>query len=491
VPTGTCLYDVTAVDPNHTGGEFWLNTMTMQGYVCTAGSWTATGSTPNRYVVKNHFEIKSGRDFTVSGNAFQDNWQQDQNGQSITFLQKAQSGPGVATDHLTFINNKITNVYALLTATSHCTGVSSGVMPCLVISSDNLIKNNLAVLGGIGYCVNLGNYCTGMNAIVWSGRGALQQTFDHNTIVAPDGVAGGPYYPASYLYEFTIGSPLLGDRMSFTNSIHSYDFVTNGSGGITAFSNNYINTIWNRMALIGASGTYTGSAGTGNTVANTVLPATTAAVGFVSAGTGDYHLSSSSPYSAANGSATLLASDGTDLGADVDAVNMAMSGAVAGTPPWDVKSGLKIITGSTKLVFSYQAPTTAACTATVYRALARISGNQVASVADSAANSITDLLTRQLYIAGLTASTHYWYKLVCGGGVIMVGDFSTRAAGSGLSQFTFDFSAATAMRYSPSASMTGAVSLPAATRQLIPVAADSVVYAQVGTAGPITILIAP
>ena len=489
-PSGTCLWDSVVVDPNHHGGEFLYDADHTQGYLCVAGTWATTGTMPNHYGVKNLYENKNARYVTLTGNLLQGSWTDQQNGQAFTMGHRWGSGPGAANDHISTINNKITNTYGMVTWGAGCTGIGTGLVPCVAFPSNHVFKNNLAILGGTAYCgvpSIVPTTCpTGMWASLWSGNAALQDTWDHNTDVAPDGVSGSPYYPVSWIYgTITGGTATTHDQMAYTNGIHSYDF----SGGIATFASTWTNSTWSRMALIGGSGTYTGSAGSGNVMNNTVLPANTAAVGFVNASAGDYHLASTSPYSAANGSATLLSSDGTDLGADIDLVNMATSGAAAGTPPWN--ASLQLTPGSTKLVFRYQAPTTAACTATIYSALARISGNQVASVADSAASSVSDILTRQLYISGLTASTHYWYKLVCAGGVIMVGDFFTRAAGSGTTQFSFDWSAPVPMQYSSSRSMSGAVSLPAATRQFIPVAANSAVYVQVGTTGPITILIAP
>ena len=73
----------------------------------------------------------------------------------------------------------------------------------------------------------------------------------------------------------------------------------------------------------------------------------------------------------------------------------------------------------------------------------------------------------------------------------MLGTFTTQAPGQGTSQMTFDWSAPTGMQYSSSSDMSNAVALPPSSRQSIPVGSNSVVYAQVGAAGPITILIAP
>jgi hypothetical protein len=266
----------------------------------------------------------------------------------------------------------------------------------------------------------------------------------------------------------------------------------NSQGGI--IRDGYSNSVFTNNSLMGGSSGGYGNVGASNFWANSVYPANNAAIGYVSATgamSGDYHLASTSPYSAQNGSPTRLAADGTDLGADIDLINMATSGAAPGTPPWDLQAGLRVNPGSTQVVFRYTSPTADACTATIYGAPARIAANQVASVADSSANSISDALARELYIFGLQPSTQYWYKLVCGGGVVMVGGVLTRKPGVMAAQFAFDWNSPTPMQYSSSRSMSNPVSLPAATRQLIPVAANSVVYVQTGIAGPITMLIAP
>ena len=157
----------------------------------------------------------------------------------------------------------------------------------------------------------------------------------------------------------------------------------------------------------------------------------------------------------------------------------------------DRMAGLRLTPGSTQVVFRYKPPRFHACAAAIDNAPARISANQATSVANSSANSVSDELTRQLYISSLTASRHYRYKLACGSGVLLVGDAFTRAAGSGTSQFSFNGSAPVPMQCSSSRSISSVVSLPAATRQFIPVTTNSVVCAQVRTTSPIIILSAP
>jgi hypothetical protein len=497
-PSGACLYDQAGIDAAHVGGEFYLDTAGAQSYVCNAGTWTTTGSTPNHYGVKNLLEFKSGRSWAVDGNVLQGSWVDQQSG-AVLLNQIEGSGPGIANDHVTFTNNKITDVYALIGGGSRC----SSVLPCLVLNNRHTFSNNLGVSGGKPYCgvPSVPSTCgSGLNLNGWGGYPASQDLWSKNTIIAPDGISGGPFYPNSWYFSDTIpsGGAAKNDSIQIQNNIASYDLsgATDLSGtacGSGMFGLIFSNSTFNRNALIGGTAgcNYTGSPGATNTMTNTALPVDTPTVAFVDASAGDYHLAPTSPYSAANATPTLLSSDGTDLGADIDLVNMATSGAAVGTPAWDQQARLQVTLGSTQAVFRYQAPTLDACTATIYRSPARIPANQVATTSDSSASSITDALTRELYISGLQGSTHYWYKLSCGGSVLLVGDAFTRATGQGTSQFTFAWSAPVPVQYSSSRTMSSAVSLPAATQQSIPVAANSVVYVQVGAAGPVTMLIAP
>jgi hypothetical protein len=322
-------------------------------------------------------------------------------------------------------------------------------------------------------------------------------SWDHNTIWIADG------FPFANVTPMYANSPngncppfptTPTNLFSYTNNIAPGDFLAQcespGGGSLSPY---YSNSTFLNNALAGAAGSYA-NVGASNLWRGGVFPANDAAVGYVNGtGTmsGDYHLASTSNFSASNPFFTQLSADGTDLGADIDLINMATSGAAAGTPPWDQQAGLQTDPGSSQAVFRYTAPTVDACTATIYSAMARVPANLVVSVADSSANSISNANAREILISGLQASTHYWYKLACGNGVLMVGNFLTRAAGRQVARFSFDWSTPTPVSYSSSRNMSGAVSLAAATRQFVPVGINSLVYVKLGAAGPITMLIAP
>jgi hypothetical protein len=497
--SGACLYDAT--DPANSGGEWYLNTSGGQVYQCnSSGVWATTGAAfPPQKTFKDMAEHKNGRYFTYNGNLFNGSYVQAQSGEVWNNSMEYGSGPGMANDHITITNNAAFNVMQFSTRTSQCGLTPSAI--CQINPGDHVTVNNLVVVnplaGGPLFNPALCGNCNGIQ----SNTGGTAPYFNgdywnHNTIWLQDRF---PYNNATPMSANSPNgacppyTPVPNNLFTYTNNIAPGDFIFQCVGPSTGIATFYTNGTFQNNALTGATGNYS-NVGSSNSWTHTVTPANIAAVGFVNGtGTmsGDYHLASTSNHSASNPFFTQLATDATDLGADIDMINMATSGAAAGTPPWNQQAGLRIDPGSSQAVFHYTAPTTDACTATIYSAAARIAGNQVVATADTSANSISNANDREIYVSGLQSSTAYWYKLACGGGVLMVGKFSTRAPGRQALLFNFDWSNPTPMQYSPSPSMADAVSLPPATRQFIPVAANSLVYVQKGPAGPITMLIAP
>lgn len=192
-------------------------------------------------------------------------------------------------------------------------------------------------------------------------------------------------------------------------------------------------------------------------------------------------LSSTSAYSALSSSPVMLSTDGTDLGADVLAVQMATSGTIAGTPPWHVLAGLRFDVGSTGLIANVQGP--ASWTITLYNAPARIPANQAAQVADSCGACILDRQRRQIVVGGLAAATAYYYSATDGARVL-VGQIQTSPAGAG----TYSFNASgMGVRYSASANMSSAT---ASSSGAIPVPSGAVRYVDHGAGTAVVAMIA-
>lgn len=192
-------------------------------------------------------------------------------------------------------------------------------------------------------------------------------------------------------------------------------------------------------------------------------------------------LASSSAYSASSGT-TMVSNDGTDLGADVAEIAAETSGVITGTPPFRRIAALNWDLGSSGAILDVQGQLS--WTVTIYRAPARIAANQVAQAADTCAGCIVDGVRRQIVVSGLSPNTVYYY-LATDGTKTLVGNFQTLAAGSGT--YNFDVSG-TAVRYSSSPSMSGALSAPNGT---VPVGAGSVIYVDHGSGTAVTALTAP
>jgi hypothetical protein len=194
-------------------------------------------------------------------------------------------------------------------------------------------------------------------------------------------------------------------------------------------------------------------------------------------------LASTSAYSASNASPSMLSSDGTDIGADVSAVQEATSGAQNGAPTWLALSGLRWDLGSTGLIANLQGA--ASWAVTLYQAPARIPANQVASVADTCAACVVNGPERQIVITGLTASTQYWFSAT-NGTMTLVGTISTLGTVSGT--YNFNLAPTPGVRYSASPSMSSPAN---ATAGVVPVASQTVVYYDHGAGTSVMALMSP
>jgi hypothetical protein len=176
-----------------------------------------------------------------------------------------------------------------------------------------------------------------------------------------------------------------------------------------------------------------------------------------------------------------LNDDGTDLGPDIDAIAQATSGTIAGTPPWQTTAGLQITLGSSTAIVTLQGRSPWALT--LFNRPARIAANRVAIVPDTCAAGIVDGVRRQIVVSGLTPGATYYYSATDGVRTL-VGQIAMLAPGSGTYNFNFS---GNGVRYSSSVDMSGAT--PAA-GGVVPVASQSVVYADHGAGTSIVALVA-
>lgn len=434
--TGTaCLYDT--ADPGHSGGEWFNNTTTTTNFRCnSSGVWATTlASFPTQTGdFKNHTEQKNGRLFSYIGNLYRYGFAYGQPGEAWKISAETGSGPGFSNDHILYMNNYAVDVFKTATRDTQC---NPQTVPCLIPPGSNSIVNNLVVTNPLVCGTSFASLC-GFSNQSWQmeadgpgqaiengpSNGYTGDLQNHNTIWQPDSWPYTGNFSMIAAASFVTNGPWspLPDTTTFMNSITVGDFVGQASLPLASY---YQNSYWSSNALKGATGTYPspGSFGSGNVLANAFQkPADNTVIKFTSCGTfgGDCHLTSSSPYSAANGSATQLSSDGTDLGADIDVINQATSGVAAGTPPWNIMYGLLITPGTTTATVQYNAPSTSTCTIKVYSSIVRnASGQPVVSQSDSG-GAHDGLTYRTVTVTGLSSGTNYnWITVGCGSILMM------------------------------------------------------------------------
>ncbi len=466
VPSGACLYDAT--DPTHLGGEFYTNVSSGLSYQCPmTGIWGNTptslpsygaGCSTNQMCIKDMTEHKNGRYFSYIGNVYNYSFSQDQTGQIFNNSVEWGSGPQASNDHITIMNNAAYNSWVWNTRTSQCDPL---VGTCPNAPGVHTTINNLMVVNGLACGTAMSPSCPSFNepqmattANDDSGPNYFADDYwNHNTFWFPDSYVFGEISflakdPTSGIqcppYSTTVAV-----RVIWFNTLSAGDFRTPCNGGPGGLTDVFTHSVFSSNAFkdapifgaynngnVGATNTWTG-VGTG-------WPTTNANMGFPLATTGlfsdDYHLLTTSPFSADNAGATQLSSDLTSLGADIDVIMMAKYGATNGTPPLDQVTNLKKSLGSTKMVFYLNTPGTGVCTAYIYNAAPRITANLVTSVADSTANAISNGSWREIPITGLSASTQYWFKIDCGGNIVIVGTFTTFSSGGGSYSFLQSYS---------------------------------------------------
>jgi regulation of enolase protein 1 (concanavalin A-like superfamily) len=276
-------------------------------YLETSGtqtSFTYTGSsekagTPksgSKWVVKNLLELKNAQRVTIDANVFQYNWAAGQQGYSILFTPRNQSGgaPWAVVQDVTVTNNTIRNVAAAF----HILG-SDDLRPSQR-TRNITIRNNVAekldrVWGNTGRFLSIAE--APVNLVV-----------NHNTI---DGTGTVVEIMAGAVTGFV-----------FTNNIARHNTygikgqnVATGNATLAAF---FPGAVFKGNVLAGGAASW-------YPTGNFFPAAADFNPQFVSATTGDWRLTASSQY---NNKAT----DGTDIGADIGALELAQAAAGGGAP---------------------------------------------------------------------------------------------------------------------------------------------------------------
>ncbi len=254
--------------------------------------------------VKNLFELKNAQRVFVEGNIFENNWAAAQAGWAIQFTVRNQDGRASwsTIEDVTFRKNIVRHAGSGLNILGTDDVHHSQSMKRVLIR-DNLFDDvNGAVWGGLGRLFQVLDYSVGTTDVVFDHNTAFQQ----EDVIFADGVAH-----TGFVYR---------NNITPRGNVGSFGGVI-GTG--TAEGVDTLNTYFPLAVFLGNV-----LAGGNASIypAGNFFPSSLDDVGFVNRGAGDYRLASSSPYHNA-------ATDGTDVGANINALEASTEGVISGIPP--------------------------------------------------------------------------------------------------------------------------------------------------------------
>ena len=269
------------------------------------------------YTTKNLFELKTGRRVLVEGNIMENCWVDGQSGVAIVLkLGNYASSTHLTTEEIVFRNNIVRGAAGAVTLQGRD---YDGTSPPGLVRDFEFTNN---IFDDINASWTTGGTGIGGNFLYMT-HGPLRAHFDHNTIInsRTTSIVDTPEYPTSG-FRFTnnivghnrygVWSDVGAGNPTFTKyfSDPGHAFTKNVLVDVYySYRNNYTSRPGNFL-LVGPS----------SLASN---PALWDNVGFTNRAARDYRLTASSPYKNAG-------SDGKDVGANVDLINMATAGAVSG-----------------------------------------------------------------------------------------------------------------------------------------------------------------
>jgi len=383
-------------------GEYQLDTTASQWYVCSAApsTWSVSGITPPSFSVKNIFELKDGQGVYVYGNTFEKVWESGQYGPAFVINQSGGYTPNYNVRDVHVIANKIQEVNS---------GFGFGNLNYLASPPGNTltrqvrIEHNLFTLVAAPY-VNT-NALTARFLTTHKNESVV---FRHNTVYNYPGYGSNGLIGSNeddnpslrgfnYIGDNILDSTFTGYFYGFSGGLASHCWwrnVVTGFGGVSDMRKNVFTTP-------GSLGD-TCSGGSGPT-----FPADTVQIGAITSvledpAGGNFRVQAAS---AAKGTAT----DGLDMGVDVDLVDWATAGSVNGqnNPFLAFRIRGQRATATTVTLW-ISAPGTEACTVTA-------SSNQSLTPADGSVTIVRTGRSVRADVTGLLNDRIYYYRVTCGG----------------------------------------------------------------------------
>ena len=284
------------------GGDPTIANVTPSDIEIRHNHFTRPTSWKGVWMCKNLFELKNAQRVLAEGNVLENNWADAQVGFALVWKSVDQNGgcPWCVTRDVTFRYNLLRNSGAGANIAAH--PETYPVVPLSrILISNNLFEN-----------INVGTF---------TGQGRLYQILDgpasvmivHNTSVNTD--AASAAIDAAVMMDVT---PPQAASFVFRDNVvtrGTYGVYGGGAGEGTSALNYYMSPgyVFQRNLIVGANGAI-------YPIDNS-FPANLAAVGLVDPANGNYRFANTSPYA-------LKATDGTNPGANIDAVEKATAGVV-------------------------------------------------------------------------------------------------------------------------------------------------------------------
>ena len=279
---------------------YWTTSATTFKDSGVAGTSGSPGSA-SRWTTKNVLELKNAQDVLIDGNVIEHAWVGDQPGYPVVFTPRNQGGtaPWTVVQRVTFTKNLV----------RHAAGAVN------ILGTDNVnpsqLTNHIAIANNV--FDDLGTAWGAGAKTLLIGAGPTAITIDHNTIV-------GDTSTIVSVYGGSAAAPMPVAGFSYTNNMSAHDAYgimgANYSVGLSTIAAYFPASSIARNVLAGGSAS--------KYPAGNFFPSMAQWQGaFVDFANGNYRLAPGSAFANA-------ATDGTDLGADIDAVNAETSGALSG-----------------------------------------------------------------------------------------------------------------------------------------------------------------
>src|SRR6266446_1162371 len=251
--------------------------------------------------VKNLFELKNARRVLIEGNICENNWLAAQAGWAVQFTVRNQDGtaPWSTIEDVTFQKNIVRHSGSGLNILAADDPNPSQTMKRVLVR-DNLFDDiNGTTWGGQGRLFQILGYA----------GGSTDLAIEHNTAFQQEDLSyseGVPHIGFIYRNNLT------------PRGAAGFGFIGQGAAeGISTLNIYFPLAVFQRNVIAGGNA--------GIYPADNLFPASLAAVGFVDFAGHNYRLAASSPYKNA-------ATDGTDIGANIDALEASTASVISGAP---------------------------------------------------------------------------------------------------------------------------------------------------------------